>query len=423
MNIDSWTRKDGLRVVHVPYPDMDTVTVLALCKTGSKYETDEIAGISHFLEHMFFKGTEKRPTAQHVAEALDEVGGEFNAFTGKEYTGYYAKVADRHAELAVDVIGDILLHSNLDPREINRERGVIIEEMRMYQDSPMRYVPELLENELYPNQPAGRLIIGSEETIMSVKAEDFRDYLAKQYVSKNMVVVLVGNITKERVEALVDEHFADMPEGEAQIAMMPATETQTEPGLLLHYKETDQAHLALAFRGVARKHKDRAAHVVLSAILGGGMSSRLFGTVREQMGLAYYIRAEAESMTETGYIEVSAGVEVTKLQDALIAILKECEGLVAEEVPAKELKKAKEYIKGRSQLGLEKSDEIAFFVGEQEILEHEVELLEEKFAKIDAVTAADVQRVAKDVFVNEKMNLAVIGPYRDPAPVMDVLTF
>ena len=423
MQFDTWKTKNGLRVVHAPLPDNDTVTVLALCKTGSKYEEDRIAGISHFLEHLFFKGTEKRPTAQDVSEALDSVGGEFNAFTGKEYTGYYAKVADRHKELAVDVIGDIILNSQFDKRELNRERGVIKEEMRMYQDSPMQYVPDLLEGLLYEGQASGRLIIGTDETIMGVQREDFVQYMADQYVTDNMAVVISGNVTKKDAKALVEEHFGGLPKGEAKLKMFETTQDQKEPGLLLHYKDTDQAHLALAFRGVPQKHKDREAFTVLAAVLGGGMSSRLFDTIREKMGLAYYVRAEADAMTDLGYLAIRAGVEVSRFDDVIIAILKECEKVIDEESPAKELKKAKEYLKGRSQLGLEKSDEIAFFAGEQTILHDEIESLEDKFKRIDKVTAEDIQRIAKDTFVNEKMNLAVIGPYRDPAPVLSVLTF
>lgn len=421
MHMNQWTKRSGLRVLHVPLPNADTVTVLVLCKTGSKYETDNIAGISHFLEHMFFKGTKKRPTARAVSETLDAVGGEFNAFTGKEYTGYYAKVADRHAEVAMDVIGDILTHSVMDAREINRERGVIIEEMRMYQDSPMRYVPDLLEAQLYGDQSSGRLIIGTEETIQSMKRKDFMQYLADQYVSQNMALVVVGNVTKAKVASWASSYFADLPSGKAAIDMDSTVEEQEDPGLLLHYKETDQAHVALAFRGVAQLDPARPAHVVLAAILGGGMSSRLFTTVRERMGLAYYVNSSASAMTDLGYLEIRAGVQVNKLQDAIIAMLQECEALRDELVTKKELTKAKEYVKGKFAMGLETSDDIAFYVGEQLILHNAIETREEKMAKIEAVTAAQVRAAARDLFQNHKLNAAIIGPYRDPVPVLHVL--
>lgn len=407
-----FTLKNGLRAIAIPLKNSQAVTVLALVGTGSKYETKSINGISHFLEHMFFKGTKKRPNTLDIAEELDKVGGEYNAFTGKEYTGYWAKVDFRHLDLALDVVSDIFLNSKLDAKEISREKGVIIEEINMYLDMPMRYVGDLWEKLLYGNQPAGWNIAGEKEIVANLKREDFVKYMRGHYTSKNTVVIVAGQINENDILSKIKKYFSGTKIAKAP-RKKPVHEKQKNPSCLIHYKKTDQTHFCLGVRTYDVFHKDKYVLGLLAVILGGNMSSRLFISVRERQGLAYYIKTEDQAYTDSGYLVTQAGVDNSKAEKAVQVILEEYKKIAQKGVGASELKKAKDYIKGSAILNLEASDDWASFVGTQEIITGKVLTLEEKFVKIDAVTEEDIKRVAKDMFMPEKLNLALIGPFKD----------
>jgi predicted Zn-dependent peptidase len=406
-----YTFKNGLRLVTVPMKNTKAVTVLILVGAGSKYETKETNGVSHFLEHMFFKGTKKRPNTLDIAETLDRVGGEYNAFTGKEHTGYYAKVSGKYLGLALDWVSDIFLNSKIEQSEIDREKGVIIEEINMNLDQPQRYVWRLWEQLLYGDQPAGWLVLGEKDTVSGLKREDFVNYLKNHYSAKNTVIVVAGEI-KDNLKSEITNHFQNIGTGNPK-TKNKVIEKQSKPGLLIHYKKTDQSHLRLGVRGYDIFDFGRYALDVLGVILGGNMSSRLWIEVREKHGLAYYVRTGAENYTDTGWLCTGAGVDNQKVDKAIKIILKNYKLIKDTKVGQKELRKAKDFIKGRTILSMEESDEQASFYAFQEVLENRILTLDKIFVKIEAVTANDIQRVARDIFKPEKLNLALIGPFKD----------
>lgn len=405
------TFKNGLRLVTVPMKNTKAVTVLVLVGTGSKYETKEINGISHFLEHMFFKGTKKRPNLLSIGETLDKVGGRYSAFTGREYTGYWAQVGSENLDLALDWVSDIFLNSKIDSKEIEKEKGVIIEEINMYLDMPMDYVGDLWTDLLYSNQPAGWRILGKKEIIKKLKRKNFIDYLNAHYSSKNTVIAIAGNINQD-LENKIKNYFKNMNTKEPKVKKK-VIEKQIKPRILVHHKKTDQTHLCLGVRGYDIFHKDRYVLDIISIILGRGFSSRLFVEMRAKQGLAYNIWTANHNETDAGYLFTQASVGNKRIDKAIQIILKNYKLIKNKKVDQKELRKAKNYIKGKSILAMEGSDEQAPFYGFQELLTNKILTLEQKFAKIEAVTANDIQRVAKDIFRPEKLNLALIGPFKD----------
>lgn len=398
-----------------------TVTVLVLVGTGSRYETKEINGISHFLEHMMFKGTVKRPNTTDIGRELDSIGAEYNAFTHKEYTGYYAKASSEKFNLITDVVSDIFLNSKLDAEEIEREKGVIIEEINMYLDSPSRYVGDLFEKLLYGDQPSGWNIAGEKEIIRKLVRNDFVDYFNSHYVAKDIIIAVAGNVDKERVrDELVPKFFKNARIGE-KLDRLPVKESQEKPEVLLHNKQTDQTHFILGSRAYDMFSPKLAAVQVLAVILGGSMSSRLFISVRERQGLGYYISSGAETYTDHGYFATQAGINNSQVDKAITTILEEYKAVKENLVPEDEIKKAKEFIKGKLVIGLEQSDDLAAFYANQWLLKNETLTPEEKLSKIMAVTAKDIQEVAKDIFQPEKLNLALIGPFEDKEKFVKLL--
>ena len=406
------TLKNGLRLITVPLKNTNSVTVLILVGTGSKYETKEVNGISHFLEHMFFKGTKKRPNTLKIAETLDMVGGEYNAFTSKEVTGFWAKVDNKHLALALDWISDMFLNSKFDEKEMQREKGVIIEEMNMYLDTPTAYVSELFEKLLYGDQPAGWRIIGEKENILSFNRQKVLDYYKNHYSSSNTVVCVAGNIDSEDIKNKIEGSFKNIETIEAK-EKIKAKESQQKPEAMLHFKETDQTHFCLGVRAYNLFHPQKNALSLLSIILGGNMSSRLFIKIRERQGLAYYIHTSIDTTSDTGYLVTQAGIDHKNLEKSVGLILKEYKDLKDKKITAKELQKAKDYLKGISTLSLEPSDSQASFYASQELLEKEVLTLKEKFEKIDKISINDIKKVAEDIFSPKNLNLAVIGPFED----------
>ncbi len=397
--------------------DTNTVTVIVAAAAGSKYEAKRINGLSHFLEHMFFKGTKKRPKTKDIAGALDAVGGEFNAYTFQESTAYYAKVNKEHLSLAIDVVSDIYLNSKIEEKEIEKERGVILQEINMYEDNPMMSVGEEFESLLYGDQPAGWRVIGTKENIARVGRKDFVDYRANFYNASNTVVCIVGNLGKIGENGVIREIgkiFARLRKGDVN-GKIKTIEKQSKPELKIKHKKTDQAHLVLGFRGYNMFHKDRFALALLANILGGTMSSRLFLSVREKLGLAYYVNASDDESSDCGYFSVRAGVDTdkAKIEKTVKVILSEIRKVKARGVSEKELQKAKDNLRGKMALSLESSDEVAAFLAGQELSRREIKKPEEILAKIDKVEKNDILRVARDIFVNSGLNLAVIGPVED----------
>ena len=414
------TLENGLKIVLAPLPAFRSVTAIVLCGAGSRYETKKTNGISHFLEHMFFKGTHKRPTASDISHALDEIGADYNAFTGKETTAYHIKAASNHTELLIEMLSDMLWNSKFDKAEIEKERGVIIEELNMYEDTPMRKVAEIYEEVLCGDQPLGWEIGGQKDVIKKIVHKDFLDYIDARYAPNNMVVAISGDINGKNVAEMVKRHFGSHKKRTVS-GFLPVSESQKKPQLKVSYKKTDQAHLVVGFRGLKQGHADRYNAAILGTILGGGMSSRLFSNVREKRGLAYYVRADHDSYLDTGTLAASAGVDLKRIDDALKVILAEFVEIAKTKVNEKELKKAKEFIKGKIILGFEDSRAVALSYGSDELLEERIRTLDEYIKRIDEVKAEDVLRVARFLVANSKLNLAIIGPFKNPAKFEKIL--
>ena len=413
--------KNGLRIITVPQKSSQAVTVLVMAATGSKYEKKEISGISHLLEHMLFKGTKKRPDKIAISEPLDRVGGDYNAFTGEEQTIYFAKVDFRHFELALDIISDIYLHSQLDQKELKKEKKVVIEEINMYHDQPTAYVQSLWNKVLYGDQPAGWDIAGTKKSVMRISRQQLIDYMKTQYSASNTVVCVAGemNSEKEIIEKIKD-YFSGI-KNRKTIKKPAVIEKQKKPKCLVKEKKTDQTHFCLGVRGYNLFHSQRYSQELLGLILGGMMSSRLFIKIREELGLAYYVKTSVSSDPDTGFLVTQAGVDNGKVKKAISAILEEYKNISQKKISLKELEKAKDHFKGKMSLSLETSDAKAIFYGTQEILEKNILTPKQIYAKIDKVSVDDILRTAKDIFKPEKLNLALIGPFKDKSEFQRLL--
>jgi predicted Zn-dependent peptidase len=406
------TLANGLRVVTAPMPQAKSVACFVMLAAGSRYETKETNGIAHFAEHMFFKGTEKRPTAREIAGEIDSIGGEFNAFTGKEYTGYYVKCAAEHRDVALDVLVDMLRHSKFDSEEIEREKGVIVEEMNMYYDTPRDYVDGVYDELLYGDTPLGWDIIGRKETVRAAGRETFLDYLDRWYRAPRMVAGIAGNVGDDLVPRL-QELLGDVPDG-ATGSPPPAQWSQDAPRVKLHTKQSDQAHIRVGVHSYPLVHPDRYALSLLATVLGGGMSSRLFTEVRERRGLAYYIYGHQQGYTDTGTLFAQGGVDINRIEDAVQTVVGEFGRIAAEPIEADELEKARNFAKGRLVLSLEDPKGTIMFGLRNEVLEGTLREPDEVLAGLDAVTIEDIQRVAQDIIREDRLNFALIGPFDDP---------
>lgn len=422
MHYKKHTLKNGLRIILAPMEENETVTVLVMTGVGSRYENRKENGLAHFLEHMFFKGTTKRPTALDISKELDAVGAEYNAYTGKDRTAYYAKVEAHHWEMALDVVSDIFLNAKIEQEEIDREKGPVIQELNMYEDTPFRHINDLWELHLYGDHPLGWEIIGTKENLHAFKRKDFIKYLERGYVAKNVVIGVAGKINPAKVKRAIVKHFQNIRTG-AKPKFQKAVDKQTKPGVFVQHKKTDQTHLILGVRAYAMSHKDRYALSILSTLLGGGMSSRLFMAVRERRGLAYSVHTSVESYHDAGYLATQCGVEHENVEQTIQVILDEYQRMAKDEVDAEELKKAKEYIKGKLAMGLESSDDVVEYLVNQETIKGEIILPKEQVDRIDRVTAADVIRVARDIFQNQKLNLAIIGPKAEAKKLQKIVRF
>lgn len=405
---------NGLRLLTIPMPSFESATVLVMVGAGSRYETKKNNGISHFLEHMAFKGTKKRPSAMAISSLIDGMGGEFNAFTSKEITGYYIKSAANRIKTSMDVLSDMLQNSLLDQGEINKEKGVIIEEINLYEDTPVRKLGDVYENLLYGNTPLGWDIAGEKKVILSINRDDFVSYMSKFYSPSNMTVVVAGGIDQKEVKAQVDTYFGSMKPFDTQ-GYKKVIESQKRPAVLIKHKKTEQTHIALGVRTVDVNHPDHYALAILAAILGGGMSSRLFEEIREKRGLAYYVRTHSDHYLDAGSLVSMAGLDPKRIDEAITVILQEykkfAQGKAA--VTKEELTKAKEFVKGHLVLELEDSRSVATFYAHQELLEDTIDNPHAVLVKIDEVTLEDIERVAKQYLKEETLNLAIIGDFED----------
>lgn len=434
---------NNLKLITAPIGGTKTATILIIIGTGSKYENKTTSGISHFLEHMLFKGTKKRPTALAISSELDSLGGEYNAFTGKEYIGFWIKVEASRVEEAIAVLADIIFNSKLDDEEIEHEKKVIIEELHMYLDNPLIYIENLFEQCLYGNTPAGWDTIGRKENILKFRRNDLVNYFKSQVVAGNSLICLTGNLKQNRrdfLEVLIRKYFSSFSTGQSK-NKLTVIEKQKEPQIKIYFKETDQAHLCLGVRGLAFSKFSETILRTMAILLGGSMSSRLFTELRERRGLAYYVRSQVESYTDSGYLVTQAGVPLDKINLALKVILDEYKKLKSQPVLKSELNKVKKYLIGRTTLQLEASDSVASWYGRQAILllgqaktmvspnlkkgflENNILTPEEYYKEIKRISSQDIQKLARQIFIDNKLNLAVIGPYKKTGEFEKILKF
>jgi predicted Zn-dependent peptidase len=404
------TLDNGLRVLTADLPYAQSVAVVIMLAAGSRYETPESSGIAHFAEHMFFKGTERRPSARQIAGEIDAIGGEFNAFTGKEATTYYVKCAAEHRDVALDVLVDMLRNSRFDAEEIEREKGVIVEEMNMYYDTPRDYIGGVYEELLWGDQPLGRDIIGRKETIRAATRETFTDYLGRWYRPSRMVLGVAGRIGDGLIER-AQELLGDLTPSET--GEPDPVEPHANGRVRVFTKPSEQAHVCLGVHSIPLDHPDRYAIQLLATALGGGMSSRLFTEVRERRGLAYYVYGLNHSYTDAGTLYSQAGVDIGRIDDAVKTIAAELRKIAAERLPADELEKARNFAKGRFVLQLESPQGLMLFGLRKEVLEQRLPDPDEMLSGLDAVTGDDVARVAGELIATDRLRLAVIGPFDD----------
>lgn len=404
---------NGLRVITVPIKSMESATVTVWVGTGSRNESKSINGLSHFLEHMVFKGSKKRPSAKEIGEAIDSFGGEFNASTHKEWTNFYIRTRTAKLETAIDVLSDMVLRPLLKKEDVEREKGVIVEEIAMYEDTPMANIGDIFENLIFKGSSLERDIAGTKKSVMSIKQSDFVKYRNKHYGGNNLVVTIAGGINEKKTLDLCRKYFSGLKR-KKNVTSSSAKVSQKKPNVLLKSKKIEQAHFIMGFLGYKRNHKDKYAEGVLSTILGGGMSSRMFTEVREKRGLAYAVRTSPEHYLDTGYLSTYAGVDLKRVDDAVKVVLEQYYLLrdEKEKISKKELTKAKEYLKGHFALSLEDTKAINSLFGIGELLLNRIETPEEIFKGIEKVRVEDIIKVAKYLFVPEKLNFAIIGPYK-----------
>jgi predicted Zn-dependent peptidase len=389
-------------------PHTQSISMVICVGAGSRYESDELAGVSHFIEHLPFKGTESWPTARAVSEAIEGVGGVMNASTDREMTVFWCKVARLHYKTAFAVLMDMVLNSRLDPEEVEKEREVIQEELRMTYDQPSYRVDLLIDEAMWPDQAMGRDVGGTLETVADIQQKDIREYMHQQYNPANTVVAVAGNVTHEEVVGMLAETTRDWKPLES-LDWELATDNVEGPLVKVERRHSDQTHLCLGVPGLSLTHPDRYAFNLMNTILGDGMSSRLFLNLREEQGLAYDVHSSSSNYRDTGALVVYCGVEPSKTNDAVKTIVKEFQGM--HQAPSEqELNKAREYSKGRLLLRMEDTRAVASWLGAQELLQDSVRTPEEVVESLDAVTPADIARVAKNFLNDDKMRLAVVGP-------------
>ncbi len=403
----------GARLITAPMPYRASTSVVLMFGVGSRFEAEGLSGASHFIEHLLFKGTTRRPSAKAIAEAIEGVGGLINASTDKEVTAYWSRVPGERLDLAIDVLFDIVANSVLKPDDIDRERLVILEELKMYQDQPQDYVHSLFDQVMWPGHPLGRDIVGSVESLKAISRDDLVDYIACHYLGANLVVAMAGSLPDGTARDLIESRLS-LPGAGAGNGFEPAPPPLDKPNLLLHKKRTEQAHIVLGTRAISYLDPDRYVLDVINTILGQGMSSRLFLEIREKRGLAYDVHSFAAMHRDAGCFAVYMGVDAKKAEEALEAAIKELGKIVDQEVGEEELNKVKEFKKGNLRLGLESTSSMAHWLGHHQLLTGRIKTVEEVIGIIDAITAAEVKRVAAAI-LNAPIQMAVIGPFESDA--------
>lgn len=401
---------NGLHILTSSMPHTRSVSMGIFIGAGSRYESDEIAGVSHFLEHILFKGTKSWPTAREVSEAIEGVGGIMNASTDREMTVFWCKVARPHFGRSLSVLVDMMLSPLLDPEEIEKEREVVLEELRMINDYPSNRVDLLIDETMWPDQPMGRDVGGSQDSVTGLTRENILDYVRQQYTPGNAVISVAGDISHDEVIDLLAGPLGSWK----QVTPMqwhPVEDGQTSPRVRVEQRKTDQAHLVVGLPSLPLGHPDRYALGLMNVILGEGMSSRLFLELREKQGLAYDVHSSLNLFRDCGSLTVYCGVEPRKSTRAISAIMEQLGGLQGD-IPEAELDKARELSKGRMLLRMEDSRSVAMWMGAQQTLLGTVRTVDEVVDQMDAITTDDIHRVAADVIREEVLNLAVVGPYR-----------
>ena len=404
----------------VPIKGSPSVTMMSLIEAGSKYENKQNNGISHFLEHMCFKGTDKRPKAIDISKEFDSMGAQNNAFTSQEVTGYWAKAHNKHTDKILDIISDMYLHPTLPAIDLETEKGVIVEEINMYEDLPQRLVHEVFDELLYGDQPAGWSVAGTKENVRGFERDDFVDYRKNHYVSSATTIVIAGDIDERDIFKKVEKAFTGMPFGKKD-CKKKVIEKQNAPAVKLRFKETDQTHLVIGMRSFDLYDKRVPTLGLLSTILGGGMSSRLFQKMREELGICYYIKSGTNDFTDNGSFIIFAGVDSSRVEQGINGILEELVKIRDEKVPESELRKSKDYLIGNMYLGLESSDALANFYGSQEIFKEKIKTPKDMEKEIEKITASDITKVAKEIITNNRLNLAIVGKYKDPSRFKNIL--
>lgn len=405
--------KNNLQLLTVPMPNTKAITVLALFPVGSRYEAKKQKGLSHFIEHMMFKGTTLRPTTLDLSRELDAVGAEYNAYTGRDHTGYYVKIDAAKAELALDLLSDMIFHSKFDGQEMEKEKGVIVEELNMYQDNPSLFIDQLFEETMYSGHPLGGNIGGEPATVKKMTRESLLDFYQRFYQPRNIVLILAGRINSQ-IKKLAKRYFEQKNAASKSLKFLPLkSEILKGTRSKIKFKETDQAHLALGFPAFSYDDKKTVPLALLNLILGGTMSSRLFIEVRERRGLAYVIHSGVNNYHETGNLMIEAGLDKKRLKEAISVILAEVEKMKKVGVTAEELRRAKDHFRGQLVLRCENSNFQAEWHGKQALLMKKIETPEQKLKRLEAAKVHDLQKIANQVFDRQKLKIAVIGPFKD----------
>jgi len=415
--------KNNLRLILAPLKETKAVTILVLLPVGSRYESKNINGVSHFVEHLMFKGTERRPTSLDLTKTLDSVGAEFNAFTGKDQTGYYIKISADKVELAFDLLSDILFNSLFKSEDIEKERGVITEEINMFQDNPLMLIHGLFEQTVFPNSSLGQLISGPKSVIKKITRDQILNYKNKFYCPKNMVITVAGNFSQQKILSLADKYFGLNGKKMTEVNFESVKLTQNSPRINLFFKDTKQVQMCLGFSAYSLADKNIFPLYLLAVILGGNMSSRLFTTIREKYGLAYYIKAGVETYQDTGLLMVQAGLDKKRAKQGIRLILEELKNIKDNGVSHEELLAAKEFLKGKLVLDLEDSESIADWYGRQELLLGKTFTPAEKIKKVSSISVEQIKKVAQDIIKQRKLNLALISPFKDRADFFELLKF
>lgn len=404
------TLKNGIKVITHNMPAAHGVTTSIFYGTGSRYEKEKVAGVSHFLEHMFFKGTKKRPEPSDIARSIEGVGGYLNASTGQDHTIYYNRVPKEHSDRALEVLADMMNNSLFDAAALERERGVILEELNMYLDTPIKYIYDLMMNLVFEGNALGRDIIGTRESLKNMERPDLLDYIKSYYQPQKTVVSIAGRVDHQKTVKMIEKYFGQMNKAPQPQYKKVAGEHRG-PRILMHNKKTDQAHLSLSVRTLPYNHKDTPALTLLDTVLGGGMSSRLFLNIREKLGLCYYINSSTEQFSDAGVFAVNAGLNTDKIELAIKMIWQELKKMAEAKVTKSELAEAKEYLSGSTRLEIDNTDMLALWYGTQGLFAKKIKTPEEKIKELSRVSENDIMKLAQRLFRPERLNLVLIGPF------------